>query len=83
MNILMRLLPHVPSRRIALEPERKVGSTAVSPGFPLARICSQLPAGGDPYLIFKVEGLPETYRTPQEKPIRRLHCLGVEKGNEL
>ena len=56
MNLLMRLLPHVPSHRIALEPERKVGSAAVSPGFPLARICSQLPAGGDPYLIFKVEG---------------------------
>ena len=66
----------MPLRFVALEPERKVGSTAVSPGFPLARICSQLPAGGDPDLRFRVEGLPETHQTPQEKPnMKQEICL--------
>ena len=58
----------MPLQIIALEPERKVGSTADNPGFPPQRLCTQLAAGNDPNLKFRVEGLPDLYRTMQEEP---------------
>ena len=59
----------MPSRIIALEPERKVGSTAGAQAFRRSGHAHSYHAGDDPNLKVRVEGLPDPHRTPQEEPM--------------
>ena len=74
-----RLLPPVPLRIVALEPERKVGSTAVAQAFRRSGHAHSYHAGNDPYLKFRVEGLPDPYRTPQEEPVNSVPASVFKK----